>query len=355
MKRPIRVGILAYGFSLGGGETWTVSMACGLQNDRVRVVGIWVLTGNPYFGNFTRLPQNVHVLYGMGTLKGFAELCDVIISWGVSLKELDGLTTTSIIVNQGSTELLRSQLAESMDRTPYGVGVSELSASIFPDPSKITVIPNWAIESRCVPKIPRHAMRESWCVGNDDVCVGYIGRIAPEKNSFATALGCRHLGQRYVPVYYGPNFLPGRDVVQEIKALAPRAIVRGPIEQVGDIYNALDCFVLASPSEGCSLALCEAWYCGVPAVVTPVGSVNEFQRKHGQMAVVVPVDPTPEQIADGILKAIDPQNAAVVHRAQVAVCENYTESILIKKWTDYIVSVYSRSKKQWDAECLPPS
>ena len=108
---------------------------------------------------------------------------------------------------------------------------------------------------------------------------------------------------------------------------------------MGDVYNALDCFVLASPHEAFSLALAEAWYCGIPTVSTPVGAVPELEKLHEQLTVRVPVRPSGEQLADAVREAMSDANRPVIQRAQKAVAEHYTVEKMGARWSQYIVDL----------------
>ncbi|MDD9841853.1 MAG: glycosyltransferase, partial [Alphaproteobacteria bacterium] len=49
----------------------------------------------------------------------------------------------------------------------------------------------------------------------------------------------------------------------------------GPRRDMDALFNALDCYVLASHSEGCPVVLLEAAACGVPAIANNVGDVSK--------------------------------------------------------------------------------
>jgi glycosyltransferase involved in cell wall biosynthesis len=118
-------------------------------------------------------------------------------------------------------------------------------------------------------------------------------------------------------------------------------IYQPPVENVGDVYGALDCFVLASQFEGFSLALAEAWYCRCPTVATPVGA-TELTEEHGPLAVSVPIHPTPEQLTAAVRQAIAPANHSVIERAAAVVAQHYTAAAMCRRWTEYLVGLAGR-------------
>jgi glycosyltransferase involved in cell wall biosynthesis len=58
-----------------------------------------------------------------------------------------------------------------------------------------------------------------------------------------------------------------------------------------DVLVGLDALVLASPSEGFSLLLIEAWANRIPTIATRVGSIPELERREGEMVIPLPRSP----------------------------------------------------------------
>jgi transposase len=110
--------------------------------------------------------------------------------------------------------------------------------------------------------------------------------------------------------------------------------------QVGNVLCALDVLLLASPAEGFSLSVAEAWYCQVPVVATRVGAIPELERKYGQLVSPIPVDPTPGQLADAVKRALSPEfRNEVIPRAQEMVCRHYTADDMVQRWVKYLYSI----------------
>ena len=121
-----------------------------------------------------------------------------------------------------------------------------------------------------------------------------------------------------------------------------RRVVLAEVDDGSDALAALDCFVLASPAEGNSLALLEAWAAGVPTVTTPVGAVPELERRHGPMSVSVPLQPNPHDLAAGVLAAIAPENRPTVENARAVVRGHYTAQQMGAAWSRYLVRIAPR-------------
>jgi len=138
-------------------------------------------------------------------------------------------------------------------------------------------------------------------MGPDEIAIGYIGRFSFAKNPMAAAIAAAELGPPYRAVYVGPSH---PQLAQILGQFDPPPVQVPRTEQIGDVLRGLDCLVLASRTEGFSLALTEAWYCGVPTVATPVGAVPELEERFGPLTVRVPMEPSAAELADGVKEAL---------------------------------------------------
>ena len=136
------------------------------------------------------------------------------------------------------------------------------------------------------------------------------------------------------------------EVRKQVGDIAGSRALFVPMErQVGNVFSALDVFLMASPSEGFSFALAEAMYCGTPVVSTPVGIVPELERDYGLVVSPVSVDPSPEEMARAIEYALTPAfRNDVVPRAREAVIQRYTAGAMARRWTGYLNAVCGVSK-----------
>jgi glycosyltransferase involved in cell wall biosynthesis len=87
------------------------------------------------------------------------------------------------------------------------------------------------------------------------------------------------------------------------------------------------------------LALTEAWYSGVPTVATPVGAVPELEERFGQLTVRVPTEPSAAELAEGVKKALAPENRAVVERARAVTREHFTAAAMGRRWSEYLLKL----------------
>jgi glycosyltransferase involved in cell wall biosynthesis len=105
-----------------------------------------------------------------------------------------------------------------------------------------------------------------------------------------------------------------------------------PTPTIGNVLQALDVVVVASHREGCSLAMIEAWTAGVPVVATPVGGLPELQAKYGQLAIEVPMDPSPKALADAIVRAAGPEGLAIAKHAGAIAAEHFSVRTMADHW-----------------------
>ena len=156
----------------------------------------------------------------------------------------------------------------------------------------------------------RIASREALGLSPDDIAIGTVCRLAPEKNigqlvaAFAR-LGATHpiAKDKLRLVICGPDY--GELASLQSRAyelgVAERTQFIGAREDVGPVLAALDVFALTSLYEGTPGALLEAMAMGLPVVATTVGAVPEVVDGNGFL--VPPLDPYATARALGELAA----------------------------------------------------
>ncbi len=77
--------------------------------------------------------------------------------------------------------------------------------------------------------------------------------------------------------------------------------------------NPIDVFMLVSESEGTPIAIMEAISCGIPIIATAVGgNIEIVSEKNG---ILLPPDPTPDDISQALLSFIDDSQSALLKRS----------------------------------------
>jgi len=149
-------------------------------------------------------------------------------------------------------------------------------------------------------------IRDRLGLSPDQKTIGVVGSLRSVKNPLFVLRGFSRISQEFpeaVLVYIGDGEL--RD---EVGSLAHELGIERKVKLAGNIIPAtpylssLDCFVMGSLSEACSLALLEAMFAEVPAIVSDRGGSPELviDGEHGQ---VVACDDD-EQLAQAIRKVL---------------------------------------------------
>lgn len=162
-----------------------------------------------------------------------------------------------------------------------------------------TVIHNGVDTAHLSRSCSREAMRARLGFANDDFVIGSVSRFSYEKRPRVLIEAVSRLPTRHklLLVGWGPLY-------EELRYLADR-LAPGRVRfaqshrDLGDYYQAMDVFALASASEGYGLAIMEAMMCQRPVVTTPVGFVPEFVEDRVSGLVV---DGSPQAFADAVTR-----------------------------------------------------
>jgi len=359
---PLRVVFFTPGLLGGGAERWIVTLAKSWRSDVVAtgvVLADWAGSEPGLVDELVRCGVQVHggsklptdaanapQVIRHGTLREATAAAlsnaDVVISWGwgdVNRTLSDaGWRGPHVVVSHGACDWSKRLLDGPSRVATHLVAVSEAAARSFPPDQRdrVKVLWNGIEVDRVVPSRDRDAVRASWGCGPRDALIGYLGRHAVSKRPEAIAEAVAELqrrGYRAKGVWIGAGTHTAL-VKRKCEETAPGACVWvDPPDHVGDALAALDCLVLASPSEGMSLALCEAWAAGVPTVATPVGAVPELERQFGPLTRRVPVGATPVELADAVESAMA---RGLVRHAREVTLREFTAARMARRWADWL-------------------
>lgn len=146
--------------------------------------------------------------------------------------------------------------------------------------------------SHANPGSNRDTMRAMMKVGLDEVLVGCIGRIDEPMKGIRILLDAVHLlnkdGVCFYTIVVGEGY-SRKDLERYAMDIGISERVRflGFWEDLQDIYNMIDIFVLPSFSEGFPQVVLEAMENGLPVIATDVGGVSEAVI-HGINGLIVP-------------------------------------------------------------------
>jgi glycosyltransferase involved in cell wall biosynthesis len=364
---PIKVGFLSMGMHVGGAERWMISLARWCDPNRIKWIGTALPEWSEEHPEMCRELANYMPIYGppiRGDIRnhdtywvrrpgpdastGIGIVCsqaDIVLSWaGKALELMAGYYRINygikvVAVSHGSWRhsMLEAQLAAT-----HLAAVSQAAVNAFDthvDKAKVEIIHNGIEIDRLAPINGREATRAKYGFKPEQIVLGYVGRLSEEKNPMAAALAAHHLGPKFGALYVGDGTYTGYrgPYIDEIKRLLPdRSACTGLKLLIGDELSAMDCFVNCSRAEAFSLSLLEAWWAGIPVVSTVTGAIPELEAKYGPLVVSVPYEPSPEQIAEGVMKALRPENQAIVKKAKQLVWEEFTAIKMAEKWTQYM-------------------
>lgn len=144
-------------------------------------------------------------------------------------------------------------------------------------PEKIRVIQNGVDTDRFAPNpAVRQGARRKLGLDPGTVVIGNVGRMVLIKDhttllKAAAVVISRGVDIRVLLAGSGPELEKHRNTVAESPELAGRVFFLGATENVSEVLNAMDLFVLPSLLEGMSNTILEAMASGLPVVATRVG------------------------------------------------------------------------------------
>lgn len=369
-KRPVRVAFLTPTLLMGGAERWMISLARRCDSTRIVWTGTALSEGAPaqpelckemsafmpvFAGPAAGPPgENASVVRCGSTREAVSRACqnaDLLVTWGLPHLGclLNGFDIPVVFVSHGAGEWTTRAVRSSEMACSHFVAVSEtaLLPFSFQARARATVLHNGIDVQRCTPTQPRDVTRRLLGFDDQDILLGYVGRFSFEKNPLAAAFAARKLGGPYHAVYCGEGWKK-KEVIDGATRIAGRQVKFIDHQwHVGNILSALDVFILASPAEGFSLSLAEAWYVGVPTVATRVGAVAELERTYGKLVSAVSINSSPGSLAQGVLHSLsDSFRCEVVPRAQSMVAEHFTTGSMARRWMDYIESIFNGSLRK---------
>lgn len=188
---------------------------------------------------------------------------------------------------------------------------SQLQADAIARPDKISVVLNGIDTARFVrarTEFNRSQFLASWKLPDESLLVGTVGELTPLKGQEEFLRAASQVLKQYPTAYFiiaGIDHSRGRKhrarIEQLIKELnlAERVRLVGWLEDLAQLYCALDVFVSASHTESFGLALAEAMASGTAVVTTETeGAVELIQR--GETGLLVSIGNV-DKLAEAIL------------------------------------------------------
>lgn len=330
-KGIIRVGAWYPNLSVGGAEVWLRSLLRGLDPQKFHVSGVILDEGARPGGEvpFGNIPVDVDT-------RQLLESVDVMIVWDVkgNFKRVRHHFHGPVVcVSHGGCQWSRRMLTKLAPLSTHYTAVSEFCRKTYPVDlqDKVTVIPNGVDLCRVVPTAERWELRQLLGI-RDHLAIGYVGRVSHEKDPLAVARAVQAIPNA-VGVYCGPDGAKYETKIREM--IGDRLRWVGYTDQVSDVYGALDCLLLTSPSEGFSLTVTEAWAGGIPVVASDVGAMQMYPG----VSVIAPTGADGDTLKAAIYKAISPDRRNTIERVKLFAREYLSSEAMCENWGAYLTDV----------------
>jgi len=287
---------------------------------------------------------------GRSAVQAVAENADVLVAWGsYRLTPLvEPFSGPVVFIGHGSGTFDHNAARLAGTNATHHVAVAEAALPPFQragiDPARVTVIHNGIDPARCAQTLPRCTVRARLGIGPGDYLVGYLGRMVPEKNPTGVARAVALLPKRFKAAFVGGGWDLTNQRAAIAKILGPRAIFVDRIEDVGNYLAAFDCFALASPAEGFSMAMLEAMFRNVPCVLTNVGVLPELERRHGRYWESIAPEHDPREFAEAITRLANADPKVLSRRimgARRIIEQNYLAEHMAARWVEYLRRIAS--------------
>lgn len=194
---------------------------------------------------------------------------------GYELEMLAGLPMRRRVFRRVAYEMAHAVFAVTRELRDYHARQS------WVDPERIRVIYNGVDTVRFSPRQDmRASLRERLCLPENRFVLGTVARMVPIKDHptllrATEILLTRGIDAHALLVGSGPELQNNQQLVNASRELRGRVTFVGDSDDVPELLNAMDAFVLPSISEGMSNTLLEAMAVGLPVIVTRVGGNTE--------------------------------------------------------------------------------
>jgi glycosyltransferase involved in cell wall biosynthesis len=151
----------------------------------------------------------------------------------------------------------------------------------------------------------RWRVRQALGFAPEDVVIGYVGRIAVEKNvGFLADALARVAGERPNARFLFVGDGPARSEVERQMGPHARFVGYRSGEDLADHYAAADLFAFSSLTETFGNVVLEALAAGLPVVALRAGGIGEIVRP-GVTGLLCESDATPDQFARAVTMLVD--------------------------------------------------
>ena len=226
----------------------------------------------------------------------------------------------------------RYQIAQRIVAISHFVEKSVLESGVPPE--KVAVV----YEGVAIPPLPtieaRRKARAQWGVTGNEKLLGCIGYLLPEKGQ---EIAIRALSTLRTTIPTARLLLAGDGPCRPaLEALARRlgmrdeVIFAGFVEDVTEVYVALDAFAFPSLAEPLGTSLLAAMACGLPVLAVASGGVPEYV-KDGDNGLLA-AQPDPELFSAGMVRVLIDQSLATAlgQKARRTIAERFSADRMVE-------------------------
>jgi len=157
------------------------------------------------------------------------------------------------------------------------------------NPSRIVVIRNAIGYAEVVPQKSKKDIKTSLGIKNDEVVIGTVGRLGPEKGQIVFLKAFKNV-LRHFPHVKAIIIGDGQERNSlkrycEENNISRNVVFTGYVNNVADYYQIMDILVIPSLSEGLPNVLLEAMSFGVAVIATAVGGIPEVVKANSGILV----------------------------------------------------------------------
>lgn len=186
------------------------------------------------------------------------------------------------------------------------------------------VIENGIDSDRIISTMDKQSSRQRLGIPADAFVVGYTGRLAKEKQIQKLVSAIERMDNTYLLLCGWQTEFSRKLDLSKIK---DRCIAIPPIDQIGDVLVAMDCFASLPTTEGFGLSVMEAMQFGLPVVSTRKGVIEDLSNKHGEFGPSILQDHF--STAD-LIRAIEQARKVSVDLSF------YTADAMANRWKTYL-------------------
>ncbi|MEW6181592.1 MAG: glycosyltransferase family 4 protein [Bacillota bacterium] len=219
-------------------------------------------------------------------------------------------------------------------------------------PTKVVTVTN-GIEINDYGKVNRDAVAQNTGLPTQRFVFGTVGRLDEQKGIDLLLHAFREVANRLenvslVIVGTGPDEQVLKKTARQL-GINEHVVFTGYREDVHELMQVMDVFVLASRWEGLPMVLMEAMALGIPVIASDVGGVRELVRP-GETGLLVAAKDTADLAAKMCYLYRDRELAAELARAGAAlVCENHNMARQVQKIEDIYNILLSRKSSRKSA------